>query len=54
MSVSAFFFGVVYFRKKPVLKTFALIMVVCFVYSALGALVLFLNVRFTIHTEMSF
>ena len=53
MSVSVFFFGAVYFRKKPVLKTFAFLMVVCFFLSALSALVLLLNVRFTMQTGMA-
>ena len=53
MSVSVFFFGAVYFRRKPVLKTFALIMAISFILSALSMLVLFLNVRFTMHTGMA-
>lgn len=53
MSVSVFFFGAVYFRKKPVLKTFAVIMVIFFALSLISMLVLSLNVRFTIHTGMT-
>lgn len=52
MSVSVFFFGAVYFRKNPVLKTFAVIMVIFFALSLISMLVLWLNVRLTMHTGM--
>ena len=52
MALSLFFFGAVYFRRKSVLKTFSAILVICFALSLISMLVLWLNVRLTMHTGM--
>ena len=51
-ALAVFFFGAVYFRKKQMMKTLAASMAVIFAFAALCMLVLWLNVRLTMHTGM--